>query len=93
MGSRSSSGANASANTVTSVTSASRPPEAASPPVADTSSSVVTTDARITLGRKIFFDPALSEPAGTSCATCHDPAHGYAGNNGSEIGVARGSAP
>jgi cytochrome c peroxidase len=49
--------------------------------------------ARATLGRKIFFDPSLSEPPGTSCASCHDPAHGYAGNNGSTNGVARGSRP
>src|SRR6185503_17606759 len=27
-----------------------------------------------TLGRHLFFDTSLSEPAGTSCATCHDPA-------------------
>jgi cytochrome c peroxidase len=50
-------------------------------------------EARVELGRKIFFDTGLSEPAGTSCATCHDPAHGYAGNNGSTTGVARGSRP
>lgn len=30
------------------------------------------------LGRRIFFDPALSEPRGTSCASCHDPAHAFA---------------
>lgn len=46
---------------------------------------------RVELGRKIFFDTGLSDPPGTSCATCHDPAHGYAGINGSSIGVARGS--
>jgi cytochrome c peroxidase len=49
-------------------------------------------DIRVTLGRKMFFDPKLSVPEGTSCATCHDPSHGYAGNNGSTLGVARGSA-
>jgi len=32
-------------------------------------------------------------PPGTSCATCHDPAKGFAGNNGSSLGVARGSRP
>ncbi|HEY3669145.1 MAG TPA: cytochrome c peroxidase, partial [Polyangiaceae bacterium] len=53
----------------------------------------VVRDARVELGRKMFFDPALSEPAGTSCASCHDPAHGYAGNNGSTLGVARGGVP
>lgn len=48
-------------------------------------------DARVILGRKLFFDPGLSEPPGTSCASCHDPEHGYAGNHGSKLGVAQGS--
>ncbi|HEY4100294.1 MAG TPA: cytochrome c peroxidase [Gemmatimonadales bacterium] len=30
-----------------------------------------------TLGREIFFDPALSGSGRISCATCHDPAHEY----------------
>jgi cytochrome c peroxidase len=47
--------------------------------------------ARVALGKRIFFDKNLSEPYGTSCASCHDPAHGFAGNNGSIIGVALGS--
>jgi hypothetical protein len=29
--------------------------------------------ARVALGRQVFFDTRLSEPAGTSCASCHDP--------------------
>jgi cytochrome c peroxidase len=48
---------------------------------------------RVALGRALFFDPGLSEPSGTSCASCHDPAHGYAGDNGSSLGVPRGSRP
>jgi cytochrome c peroxidase len=48
---------------------------------------------RVDLGRKAFFDPGLSDPPGTSCASCHDPAHGYAGSNGSTTGVAHGSRP
>ncbi|HEY1535043.1 MAG TPA: cytochrome-c peroxidase, partial [Polyangiaceae bacterium] len=51
------------------------------------------TAARAALGKRIFFDKSLSEPAGTSCASCHDPAHGFAGNNGSKLGVALGSRP
>ncbi len=47
--------------------------------------------ARRALGKRIFFDKNLSEPAGTSCASCHDPSHGFAGNNGSKLGVAQGS--
>jgi cytochrome c peroxidase len=54
---------------------------------------VGSSQALIELGRVIFFDKNLSEPAGMSCATCHDPAHGYAGNNGSSLGVAKGSRP
>jgi cytochrome c peroxidase len=45
------------------------------------------------IGRAVFFDPSLSEPPGMSCARCHDPAHGYAGNNGAKLGVAQGSRP
>ncbi|HVW27758.1 MAG TPA: cytochrome c peroxidase [Polyangiaceae bacterium] len=48
-------------------------------------------DERLVLGRKMFFDASLSVPEGTSCASCHDPAHGFAGNNGSTVGVAQGS--
>lgn len=48
---------------------------------------------RIELGRQIFFDESLSEPRGLSCASCHDPSHGFAGNNGSRIGTALGSRP
>ncbi len=29
------------------------------------------------IGWKLFFDPLLSRPQNTSCATCHDPAKGY----------------
>ncbi len=49
--------------------------------------------ARVALGRQVFFDTRLSEPAGTSCASCHDPTQGFAGNHGSRIGVALGSRP
>ena len=46
-----------------------------------------------TLGRAIFFDRALSEPRGTSCASCHDPARAFSGLNGSTNGLPRGSRP
>ena len=45
------------------------------------------------LGNQIFNDRALSEPRGTSCADCHIPQLGFAGNNGSRSGVAVGSKP
>jgi cytochrome c peroxidase len=31
------------------------------------------------LGRLLYFDPALADPPGQSCATCHDPAAGWTG--------------
>lgn len=45
------------------------------------------------LGSQIFKDKALSEPRGTSCNDCHQGTSGFAGNNGSRIGVAQGSTP
>ena len=45
------------------------------------------------LGMRLFFDARLSEPAGVSCASCHDPARAFTGNNASTIGVALGSRP
>ncbi len=33
--------------------------------------------ARVDLGRLLFFDTGLSEPAGQSCATCHDPGRAF----------------
>ena len=30
------------------------------------------------LGSFLYFDENLSEPAGQSCASCHDPAFGFA---------------
>ena len=50
-----------------------------------------TEDPRITLGRKMFFDPNLSVPRGTSCASCHDPKRALAGGNAVKLGVAHGS--
>lgn len=47
----------------------------------------------VALGQRIFTDTNLSEPRGTSCASCHQANMGFAGNNGSTLGVARGSTP
>jgi cytochrome c peroxidase len=50
----------------------------------------------IDLGRFLFFDPILSEDHATSCANCHDPAHGFTdgqaqarGRGGSGVGRTR----
>lgn len=46
------------------------------------------------LGRLVFEDKALSEPAGVACASCHDPEHAFHGTNGSTVpGIAAGSRP
>jgi cytochrome c peroxidase len=47
----------------------------------------------VDLGRAIFFDPGLSAPPGTSCASCHDPDRAFCGSNGSKTGLPRGSRP
>jgi cytochrome c peroxidase len=82
----------------TASTEAVRPSESAPPnePPSAASASAASPqrdDARSALGRKIFFDTNLSQPPGTSCASCHDPARAFAGNHGSTLGVALGSRP
>jgi cytochrome c peroxidase len=49
--------------------------------------------ALVALGKEIFFDARLSEPGGTNCASCHDPARAFSGGHGSKIGVPLGSRP
>lgn len=36
------------------------------------------TRAKLELGRQLFFDPRLSRDGTISCASCHDPEHGFA---------------
>lgn len=45
----------------------------------------LTSDSRVDLGRRLFFDPILSSNESMSCATCHDPARGWA--DGFPLGV------
>ncbi len=63
------------------------------PPVPDDNP---LTEAKIELGRKLFYDPRLSGNGAIACATCHNPALGFAdglakgvGFNGAVLG--RGS--
>lgn len=46
---------------------------------------------RVELGRQLFGDTRLSQPQGTSCASCHDPARAFSSFNGGRNGVAQGS--
>jgi hypothetical protein len=36
-----------------------------------------TEEARIELGRRLFFDPLASRSGARACSSCHDPEHGY----------------
>jgi cytochrome c peroxidase len=45
------------------------------------------TEAKVQLGRRLFFDPVLSVDRTVSCASCHDPAHGFANNDRTSLGV------
>lgn len=55
---------------------------------ADTNPVPATREA---LGEALFFDVNLSEPRTQSCATCHDPQHGFAdpreGTHGASLGA------
>ncbi len=44
------------------------------------------------LGKKLFFDARLSEPAGQSCAFCHGPEVGFSGGD-SAVNTAHGVYP
>lgn len=46
-----------------------------------------TTEAKIALGRLLFFDPVLSGDKDVACATCHHPNNGYAEFRDISIGV------
>ncbi len=37
-----------------------------------------TTPVKVKLGKLLYFDPRLSGDGSVSCATCHDPNHGWA---------------
>lgn len=45
------------------------------------------TESRVALGRKLFFDPILSEDGTVSCASCHQPDHGFASPDPKAIGL------
>jgi cytochrome c peroxidase len=45
------------------------------------------SDAKIKLGRQLYFDGRLSANNEISCATCHDPKTGWAGHEATDTGV------
>ena len=46
-----------------------------------------TTREKVKLGRKLFFDPILSADGTVSCASCHQPEHGFASPEPMAIGL------
>ena len=45
------------------------------------------TAEKVELGRQLFFDPILSEDNTVSCASCHQPEHGFASPEDLPIGL------
>ncbi len=46
-----------------------------------------TTAEKAALGRRLFFEPRLSQDGTVACATCHQPDHGFAGKEPRAIGI------
>jgi cytochrome c peroxidase len=49
----------------------------------------IYTPQQIDLGRRLFFDPLLSGNKDLSCASCHQPAKGFADGRGRGLGARR----
>jgi len=45
------------------------------------------TEARVVLGRKLFFDPILSGDNSVACASCHKPSHGFSSEEAKPRGI------
>jgi cytochrome c peroxidase len=45
------------------------------------------TEAKVRLGRRLFFDPVLSVDRTVSCASCHEPSYGFASRDRTSLGV------
>ncbi|WDT74851.1 MAG: cytochrome-c peroxidase [Candidatus Manganitrophus sp.] len=45
------------------------------------------TPAKVALGKMLFFDPRLSRDNTVSCATCHNPEHGFSDARPVSIGI------
>lgn len=46
-----------------------------------------TTPEKAALGRKLFFEPRLSKDGTVACASCHNPAHGFASKEPRAVGI------
>ncbi len=45
------------------------------------------TEEKVRLGRRLFFDPILSENNTVACASCHQPDHGFASPDEKAVGI------
>lgn len=45
------------------------------------------TEAKIVLGKQLFFDPRLSDDNSVSCASCHDPHKGWSNGDATAVGI------
>jgi cytochrome c peroxidase len=45
------------------------------------------TEARVALGRRLFFDPILSADNTVACASCHRPDHGFSSGDAKPRGI------
>jgi cytochrome c peroxidase len=45
------------------------------------------TEARVALGRQLFFDPILSADRTVACASCHQPQHGFSSGTARPRGI------
>jgi cytochrome c peroxidase len=51
------------------------------------------SDAKVALGRRLFFEPRLSITGHYSCASCHDPAHAFSDGRRVAIGATGEALP
>ncbi len=51
------------------------------------------SDAKVALGRRLFFDPRLSSTGRYSCASCHDPARSYSDGRKVAVGATGQALP
>lgn len=63
------------------------------PEQVETVDGLAVTPERVELGRKLFFDPRLSDTGQFACATCHNPATGGDSNRATSIGHAWQTGP
>ncbi len=45
------------------------------------------TEAKVDLGKQLFFDPRLSDDNSVSCASCHDPQKGWSNSDATAVGI------